>query len=342
MDDFWQIVEPMVNSEEEVVLATIINVKGSSYKKEGSCMLFFKNGSQIGLLSAGCLEHDLAHHAQQVLRTGGPMVLSYDNSDEDDGLWGNGAGCFGVITILLEKIGASQKADYLKVKEFLEKGVRVLSNKTWSGKVECRFTPENGEAWGSGMVPDFKDFKKSMHGGEKWYHDHSIKDEVYQHLYIPKPRLFVMGAGHDAVPIVSLAIRIGFSVIICDWREALCQKDFFPDGVRLEVGSPAEIYQKENFTNNDFVVVMNHNFQRDLQMLTLLKNEELRYLGVLGPKERTQRLLCCIETQTRISSPAGLSIGARGPEEIAVSIIAQMLEIMNKPVHTVPLCLVPD
>lgn len=147
---------------------------------------------------------------------------------------------------------------------------------------------------------------------------------------VPKPCLYVFGAGEDAKPLVSLAARAGFHVTVIDWRPALCHHGHFPEAGRLITGAPEEVMEGLSMTKRDFVVIMTHSFQKDQIILHTLKNENVFYKGVLGPRRRTERLLGGAEIPEDIHSPVGLPIGAQGPKEIAVSIVGEMIQKMRK------------
>jgi xanthine/CO dehydrogenase XdhC/CoxF family maturation factor len=245
-------------------------------------------------------------------------------SEETDLAWGQGAGCNGTIDILLEPVTENLQEDLFKVKRLLESNTQILALKKLGDTGEYLFIPSEGRPFGqwNGEVPS---------------HDSNVKNgrwasqPIFQQLIIPKPILIVFGAGPDAVPVVSLAANIGFSVTVCDWREEFCRKKNFPSAERLIIGYPGELLEKIPFSANDFVVIMSHHFQRDQEILLSLLQKELKYIGVLGPRERTKRLLKVESIPNRISSPIGASIGAKGPEEIAVSIVAEMIKVWRSP-----------
>ncbi|NRD79288.1 XdhC family protein [Bacillus sp. BRMEA1] len=313
----------MIHDSREKVLATIVKVKGSAYKKEGSMMVFLENHEQAGMLSAGCLETDLAIRALKVFENKKPAIIQFDMYDEGDLGWGQGVGCNGTIDILLESVTKKLHEDFIRVKELLGRNKMIVVLKNLDILGEYLYISEDKEAFGhwSGPIPNVNFAAKSGVMNDR---------NVFQQTYQPRPRLFVFGAGPDAIPLVSLAAEIGFSVYVCDWREEFCQQKYFPKAERLFVGFPKEVFKQFEFTSNDFVVIMTHNFQRDQEILTNLLHEKLKYLGILGPKERTRRLL---ETETIpdwIYAPIGLAIGAKGQNEIAVSIVAEMIEIWRK------------
>jgi xanthine dehydrogenase accessory factor len=144
--------------------------------------------------------------------------------------------------------------------------------------------------------------------------------------------LIIFGAGPDVKPLVSNAADIGFSVILCDWREALCCKKHFPAADRFIVGFPQEILTKLRFLPTDFMILFSHNFKHDQEILLNLPYKKIGYIGVLGPRERTKRLLRKNEIPEWIHSPIGISIGAQGPEEIAISVMAELISVWRKSV----------
>jgi xanthine dehydrogenase accessory factor len=327
VEDFYQILDGL-NYPEEKVLATIVCVEGSAYKKEGSSMLFFSDGTQIGMLTAGCLEEDLAVRVREVFTNQEAMILHYDMSLEDDLDWGQGAGCNGKIDILIEPVTEQLIEDLQIVKELLHQHKQVIALKKLDDLGEYLFIEEDGAPFGnwSGPLPTIEFTSKS---------GIITRDgmAVFQQTFSPKPRLIVFGAGPDARPLVALAAETGFTVVVCDWREALCQKNHFPAAALVIQGFPQDLLKQISFSPYDFVVIMTHQFKKDQELLKSILNKNYRYLGVLGPKERTKRLLNYNHIPKGIFSPMGAAIGAKGPVEIAVSVVAEMIEVWRKPVH---------
>ncbi|MEH7418392.1 XdhC family protein [Neobacillus drentensis] len=335
MDGIHEILDAIAGSANDGVLATIIQVEGSAYRKEGTSMLFRGDGTQIGLLSAGCLETDLSFQVQEVIDQRNTKTVVYDLRDEDDLSWGQGAGCNSVVSVLLEPIDACLREQLCKLKFHLDSGNRVTVIKKLakdSSVSDYLFITDNQQLFGKwhGRVPlQIKRLVNDIHqkipkSGITFSPE--LSAEIYIHCYEPKPRLIVFGAGRDAVPLVKNASQAGFSVFVSDWRPGLCKEEFFPDADQLIVGFPSEVMQRLTLSSLDSVIILTHHFQSDRELLHLLKDRKLRYLGVLGSKARTQRLLDGREIQTEIKSPVGLSIGAEGPEEIAVSIVAELIQ----------------
>ncbi|RHW39128.1 XdhC/CoxI family protein [Neobacillus notoginsengisoli] len=362
MDTFNHLLDIVVQSpHRQMALATIIDVTGSAYRKEGATMLIFEDGSKVGMLSAGCLEEDVAERAKKVIDSGEAYTIKYDTSAEDDFSWGRGAGCNGVITILIEPVKGTLLSNLIKAKKFLDRKktvTRVIQLSRDFEILDDFFVMEDelakGSEWNldeprlSNFVTGFGYHNKAdapflatvLHPYRiidapilktGLYYDNKTDTHYFIHRLSPRPRLIVFGAGEDARPVVSLAARTGFNVTVADWRPALCTEEFFPEAARLVTGSSEQIWRKISLTREDFALVMTHQFQKDQTLIEgILQNGPLTYLGVLGPADRTARLLKGARKPEWLRSPAGFSIGAQGPEEIAVSIVAEMIAMLRE------------
>lgn len=340
MESYHVVFEAIASSHEQGVLATIIHIDGSAYQKEGACMWISENGRTTGLLSGGCLEEAIAIQAKDVLQHQRSRIATFDMKQEDDLSWGQGAGCNGIIHVLLEPVTAEMRADWLAVKACLDRGEHVLFARKLDGETYGRenflFCSENGRRFGGfcgEIPPQLKNWLDSAPPFQGKNGIHTINGaRFYIQHYWPKPRLVIFGANPDAKPLVSFAKQLGFFVVVTDWRPAFCAKKHLPDADEWVVGFPSRTVPQLGLNERDFVVVMTHHFQRDQEILALLRDQPLYYLGMLGPKRRTARLLSGGEIPNWIHSPVGLAIGARGPEEIAISIIAEMINVLrNKP-----------
>ncbi|WP_440109129.1 XdhC family protein [Paenibacillus sp. QZ-Y1] len=143
-------------------------------------------------------------------------------------------------------------------------------------------------------------------------------------IYPPKPRLIIIGAGNDVIPVASLSRAAGFRVVVGDWRESLCTAMRFP-GAELVLGFPREIMSVLEIKSGDYIVLMSHQFPREREFLELLGDRTYSYLGIMGSRTRTARLLNGLPPFEHVHSPVGLTIGADGPEEIAISIVAELI-----------------
>lgn len=325
--DLYSVLDTIVASSSQSYIATIIEVEGSAYRKEGTMMFFSNEEGVKGLISGGCVEHDIAARLEN-LENERSICIDYDMRSEDDLSWGQGMGCDGRITILIEPITTLSKKNYQLAKQYLEKGISVTEWKKLNAKrqvIATYYKTESGQMFGDNRTNllDLESFpNKKLVENEK--------GNLYFRQDIPaRPRMIVYGAGADAKPLVAFASQVGFYVIVADWRPGLCNQDHFPDADALLIGSPTQAINELMLTSKDYMVVMTHNYTKDQELLQHLTNRELQYLGLLGSKKRSERLLTGIDIPKWIYYPVGLSIEADGPEEIAISILAQMINIKN-------------
>ena len=311
MTSVHTVLEALLSCEQRCALATIIHVEGSAYCKEGTIMLFCGDGTKVGMLSAGCLEEEVSIYAAEVMENQTWSIHQFNTRAEDDLSWG--MGCNGIIHILVEYIDEEYQVFLQTLYEYLKKGISVRMIKNIS-LIQTLFISENGDTFGNeeALFPTL-----SLHGLHgKWF---------YQH-FTPRPRLFIFGAGEDATPLVRFAKEVNFFVTVCDWRESLCNSSHFPSADVCMNGFPKEIVPQLLLREEDFVVIMTHHFQRDRQLVELLLEQCVRYIGILGPRHRTARLLEGKAIPKNVHSPVGLAIGGKGPTEIAISIIAEIIQ----------------
>ncbi len=346
MNDFYRILKKMKEKDKnKFALATIIAVDGSAYRNPGAKMLIGEDNSQYGTISAGCLEEDLTYHAHEVILSRQPKTVIYDLRSEDDLSWGQGAGCNGSIKIYVEPSEWEYKPQrhnqpiWPQVDSELKEGNKVASAKSISDNISNSihlFYAENGTHLGDAeesvrekIVPELIRFINSGKKIElKKFAD--LEDEILFELYEPREQLYIFGAGPDVEPIARLASDLDFFITIIDPKSSRCNATVFPTADQLIVEHPESYLQKNKLPHKSYVLIMTHSFQRDQNILRNLIESPPHYLGVLGPRRRTERLLVPDPLPDWIHSPIGLSIGAEGPEEISVSIVAELLKINNK------------
>jgi xanthine dehydrogenase accessory factor len=274
---------------EPLVLVTVYETEGSTYSKAGAQMLVDQNGVFRGMLSGGCLEGDLATRAQQVLETGNVQAVTYNLGDDDE-LWGMGVGCDGLMRMLLQPL--LPQDDYAPFAKIAD----ILRGHT-AAKVRI---PISGESF-----PEF-----------------TI-------LVEPPPQVLVLGAGLDAEPVVRFAAELGWRCTVVDHRQAYIDNGEF-SAATLTLCLPADDLSEElELSRYDMAVVMSHHLVSDRSYLRQLAATKIAYIGLLGPKNRRDRLMgelgaAAASLGPRLFGPAGLNLGGRGPEPIALSIVAQM------------------
>lgn len=331
------------------VLATVVDVQGSSYRLPSARMLILESGEFFGTVSGGCLEADVLERAKQVLKTGEPQVLTYDTRTNDESVFALNMGCRGVIRILLEPTPDNDffafVADCFRTRL---NGVvaTVIDRKSAAGfAVGTRFSTLetdlilfNKQHTGfETLTPALRAAILDVFGiGQTRCQTFQTADgwvEFFIELIKPPLALVVFGAGADAVPLVRLAKDLGWFVTVVDHRSVYATPERFPGADQVSIARAEDLELDVIHDRNAVAVVMTHNFERDKRALRRALNGRFRYVGVLGPKRRTETLLQELanegeifsgEQLERLFAPIGLDIGADAPESIAVSIVAEI------------------
>ncbi len=332
-------------------LATVVKTNGSVYRRPGARMLLTEAGQMIGCVSGGCLESDVFEKAQPLMfEHGEPVVVEYDTSASDDIMWGFGLGCNGVVQVLIEPLTTSAAKQQLEfIAECLQAhqpGVMATVFKATGIKVASRLllkpdgTVINGIEDQSFAQQVLVDAQETLLQGKSRNESYILPNgiaEVFLEVIDPLVFLTVFGAGYDAIPVVNLAKHLGWHVTIIDNRPGYTTSERFPLADQIIFSEPQAIQHHRPLTPRTVAIVMTHTYKSDLVLLRTLLLSEISYIGVLGPKSRTDQLLQEIksaglmltpEQLNRIYAPVGLDIGADSPEAIALSIIAEIQAIL--------------
>src|SRR5688572_1134884 len=286
-------------ASEPLVLATVYETAGSTYSKAGHRILLAANGDYRGLVSGGCLEGDLAERARGVVQSGQAVAVTYDLRDEADELWGLGIGCNGLLRVFLQPLSVSN--DYQPFAAIAEAlaGARAAGVATVieSGKPELpvgatAVATTAGERTfgvaGDGATVIAAASRAARSGGEA----HLVTRDgctILRAPVLPIPKLLVLGAGLDAVPLVAMAAELGWFVTVADHRPAYLKRGGFERAERTVLVEPEGLRRALPLDDYDAVVVMSHHLATDRKYLAELANVENRYLGVLGPRARRGR-----------------------------------------------------
>lgn len=333
---------------EPLVLASVFETEGSTYSKAGARMLITGDGRYQGMLSGGCLEGDLAERAEQVLQTGTPQAVTYDLGKNDDELWGLGVGCDGLMRIFLQPLLKDQDYQpFAAIAEVLAgdragTAVTVLESEHPSIAPGATRVQVGNDAVTFGIPDDCREAMAEVSGttvadGRSFTCGVDIDGHPLKLLnarLLPPPRLLVLGAGLDAEPLVRLADELGWRVTVQDHRPAYIEKGKFAAAEQVLCVPADTLAGKVALDRYDFVIVMSHHLVTDRKYLAQLAATAIPYIGLLGPPNRRNRLLADLGRDAaalahRLHGPAGLDIGADGPASIALSILAEMLEVIN-------------
>ena len=307
------------SSGERYALATVVSVRGSSYRRPGARLLVPEHGAPVGLISGGCLEEEAARLAREALRLEAPMLVSIDHSAEGDELWGLGLGCRGVIELLAEP--PELATETLEALRAAGAGRATYLLTGLDGERRA-LTEQQADALGERAAMAVAHGRPTVIG-------ESVLDPI-----LPPLHLVVCGAGPDAGPLVAAGIRLGWRVSVVDARRSLLRADRFP-GATLHDAEPAQAADAVGAGEWTAVVLMSHDYLRDAAYLGGFIGRGVRYLGVLGPRDRTDRLLAELDVApadadlAALHAPAGLDLGADGAEEVATAIVAEILAALR-------------
>ena len=332
-----QVIRDTRAAGEFCALATVVRIRGSAYRREGARMVVRKNATYECALSGGCLEPAAAETAVAVIATGEPVVVTYDLAD--DSVWGLGIGCSGAVDIRIERLADDAMTnEWLRILELGLAAVLVTPLAGVSGRMIVR---ETGDRVGGLSNPslDLEVVKRARsllmapypQSGAEWIGE----AELFYEVAPSPPALVIFGAGYDTVPVAQLAWTLGFTVTVVDVREAYLTPDRFP-GATLVCTHFSRLADRLHLPAGSFVLVMNHHIERDQQSLRFGLESDAAYLGVLGPRSRLDKLVAGLAKEgyspdsaklARVRSPIGLSLGAETPQEVALSILGEILAL---------------
>ncbi len=330
-------------------LATVVETRGSTYSKAGALMLIDENGIFKGMLSGGCLEGDLAIRAQLVIETGTPQLITYDLAEDNDELWGLGVGCDGLMKVLLQPLIAAQDYEpFATILAALDSDAPAVVSTLLESSIKCApigsaLVLANGNSSAFGIADDL--LSKIVAGATKALRIGATiseritvadNDVLALHSVIrPAPRILVLGGGLDAEPLVRYADELGWKCTVVDHRPAYLEKGNFSGAERAICCSVDELRTEVELEKFDAAVVMSHHLASDRAYLEHLGTTDIAYVGLLGPAGRRDRLLAELGDRGgalagRLSGPAGLDIGGRGPAAIALSIVVEIQQTLAK------------
>ena len=344
---------------ERCALATVVSVEGSSYRRPGARMLVCEGGTSTGTISAGCLESDVIEHAKHVIRSGVSKIVEYNTATtSDEMVWGLGLGCNGIVRVLVEPLAPdSLYVEALRrscepnaapvlvatvYRHLLPEGVRLET-------VARMLIDDDGNVCSEKLTGAFAAVVESemravsnaeLSSGARTLDVYGGAVTVFIEMLMPPVPIVIFGAGHDALPIVELARGLGWQTTVVDPHARHSSFARFAIADHVILSRPEDAAAKLAITPRTLTLLMTHNYSHDLALLRFLLDSPARYIGVMGPRARTERMLSEQAASeeifgpheadlSRLYSPAGLDIGANSSAEIALSIVAEMRAVLE-------------
>ena len=334
--------------EEPMALATIVATRGSTYRRAGARYLVPARGEPIGNMSGGCLEDDVARVAREVMASGEPRLLTFDMTADGEEIWGYGLGCNGAIDVFVEP-GAMAVETASAFRAAIEENrpaalVTVIESAALEARPGKRLLLEPDGSFRGTISPGFDAMarqaaQEALAGGRSRIVALGDAARAFVEVARPPLRLVICGAGHDVIPLVRQASAMGWRVVVADVRRNLLNHERFPEASAFVDAKPLETADAIGPDERTAALLMSHNYLRDGEYLRSFARAgvvRLAYLGLLGPRGRSARLLRELEAEgplladgdrERLHAPAGLDLGAEEPEEVAAALVAEILAV---------------
>lgn len=318
-------------SENKLALATIIRVKGSAYRREGTRMIILKNGDWFGNISGGCLEGDILRKALSVIDNEKSMLVTYDTRESKNKEIRVALGCNGIIDILIEPVttevahlcreilnifDAEQTASLKTQLKFEHKEVHISRELKKISSSEKNELPEKSENFCE-VIRTSKGFDLlEMIGFQR--------------------KLVIWGSGPDTIPLANFSRQLGWKTIVVAEKISKAQKEKI-EGIEFVETIPENIIDKVNFHQNTAIVLVSHDYYRDYFVLEKVVNSDLKYIGIMGPKRRGEKMLEELKSgnqgiqfsNNNLYYPVGIDIGSDNPVEIALSIVSEIQSVFS-------------
>jgi xanthine/CO dehydrogenase XdhC/CoxF family maturation factor len=320
-------------------LATVVRVEGSSYRRAGARMLVLDNGVYLGGISGGCLEGDALRRAQKGIALQRPSVITYDTTQDDDYQIGVGLGCQGVVDVLFTPLESDDPGCPMRVLAGLT-GIRQLAVVvTVTGTPDpemlgrtCLYTDEasfrEAVPLGPAASQVFTDIRSAQH-------ERQSRSVVYGELHLfvevilPAVHVVAFGGSYDMRTLLQQTRELGWDSTVV-LNTARIDKTLVAAAATVLDSRGSAAPMLDDYTA---VLLMSHDYRTDMSNLQRVLPSRVPYIGMLGPRKRAERLFDALaeagcplgdEDLRRVYAPAGLDIGAATPEEIALSILAEI------------------
>lgn len=288
-----------------VVMATVIRTSGSTYRKRGARMMLCADGSRVGVVSGGCLEADVTRRAWYLKEPGAAEVIRYDTGSGEDATYEFGLGCRGVVDIVVERLNTTTPPSIIDALR-----AAVLDRRSTSFRIN------------TSSIPRFN-------------LDSDPESESYEELIQPPIQLIVFGSGVDVPPLLRMASELGWSIVQVDHKLAETR---LIDGLRQVSARPLQWSRGVMIDSRTACLLMTHRMQDDAGYLQDVVKGDCAFIGCLGPLSRTEALIdelalagvtLTSAERARVRAPVGLDLNAERPQEIALSILAEIAAAMN-------------
>jgi len=345
LQETFEQLEQLRTREKRAAMATLVATKGTTPKKEGAKMWVGDGGRILGSVTiGGCVDARVIAESEQVLNGGAPKLLTMSLGDED--AWDLGLTCGGTVEVLIEPVSLERDDDpvvraYDAIRAESEEGRHSVAVVPLSGGSARLVVRADGSTVGT-LGDAALDREATAQALEVMRHSTSRTialetggtEQYFFELHGPATTLIIFGAGHVAMPLVTIARALGWKTIIIDGRERYATRERFPEADEIRIGMLSDIAEQLTYNASTFVVLVAHDYKFELPVLRVVLQQEPAYIGLLGNRRRGKAILDFLkdegfdaETLARVHVPVGLDIGAQTAAEIALAIVAQAVAV---------------
>ncbi len=345
MTELFEHIDKLRGDEAKVAVATLVNTRGTTPRKEGAKMLVGEGGRILGSVTiGGCVDAQVIEESAEVLGRNAPRLLELNLGDEE--AWEIGLTCGGTIEVFVEPVTLDRPDPALV---FYEKARAHAETGGRAAVITRLDAPHNGAKLllfdtgaGEGTLGDpFLDRRLAAAATEALSAGKSqtlLLEGVraFVEVFTPPAILLMVGAGHVSMPLVTLGRSMDFRTIVIDGRPRFATRERFPDVDDLQIGIPSELVQKVPLIPTTALVLVAHDYKYDLPVLRHALTTPVGYIGLLGSTRRGAAILNLLredgiseEALARVRVPIGLDLGAQSAPEIALAILAEILVVQR-------------
>jgi xanthine dehydrogenase accessory factor len=352
VDDLYSEIVKSLERKEKVVLATLINRVGSAPRAVGAKYLVKEDGTSFGSIGGGCVEAEVWQGAQEAIRKGEGEVLHFSLTAEQ--LADGGLICGGDIDIFVELLGEDVLAIYREVEKIKRKGgsgilatLMSINGSPIRGKGAKVLLRESGDKVGT-LPPHVASEERLWKEGQTVLQENkpkvivlgsgNRKAEVLLEPILSEPTVYIFGGGHISQHLSPLAKGVHFKVVVIDDREMFANRKRFPEADEIMVSEFETCFERVKIDSSSYIVIVTRGHLYDGFVLEQAVKTAARYIGMIGSKKKILTLYQNLfekgisrETLDRVHAPIGLEIHSETPEEIAVSIVAELIKVRGGP-----------
>lgn len=327
----YDVIEEYLANGKKGSIATIVSKDGSGPRNTGAKMFVGEDEKVYETIGGGGLEYKIQKQAIETVGDDEPQLIEIRldseevTSDEDI--------CGGVVEVFLEPVLEKHREVYRRIDHLEKNGEKGILITSFNEKFQKTLLEEDMTVTGDDINMDYDSFFQSnINNLEPQVEDGKLIQTIH-----PSPVLYIFGAGHVSQFIAPLADTVGFQVVVIDDREEFASKERFPNAHKVIVEDFRGVFDQLNFTGEEYVVIVTRGHQYDKDVLEESLKRETKYRGMIGSKTKVKMILDYMkecgydeEKVDGVHSPIGLSISAETPQEIAVSIVAELIQVRRE------------